>query len=69
MENIINAHEFAIAVVSSTPQSGTLQEIADKSLELYKLSYDSVVNHNKPIEQKELDETRKSNNAFLDAFS
>lgn len=69
MESLIDAHEFAITVVSANSQNGTLQEIAEKSLELYKRSYDVAVNHNKPIEQKRSDEIRKNQDAFLDAFS
>lgn len=69
MDKSINAHEFAITVVSANPQNGTIQEIAEKSLELYKAAYDAAINHNEPIHQKQSEARKKNTKAFIDAFN
>lgn len=69
MDKIINPHEFAIAVVSANSHTGSPEEIAKKSLELYTQSYDAVINHNEPIRQKQLKNQNANTDAFLEAFS
>lgn len=52
MNKKINAHDFALAVVSGNPIKGDSPDtIAKESLELYLSSFDVATEHNESIEK------------------
>ncbi|MGF3066614.1 hypothetical protein [Facklamia sp. P12950] len=68
MKDTINAHKFAKTVVSAHSFDGSIEEIATKSLELYKAAFDVVVKHNEPIIEKQIQESEDQQKAFREAF-
>ena len=68
MKDTINAHKFAKTVVSAHSFDGSIEEIATKSLELYKAAFYVVTKHNEPIIEKRKKESELNQRAFLDAF-
>lgn len=68
METMINAHEFALAVVSSKGFDGTVEEISALSLDLYKAAYDLAVEHNEPIKKRNDKRKQENAQALLNTF-
>lgn len=65
MDETINADMFAKLVVSANSFEGSAEDIATKSLELYKAAYDKAIEHNAPI----IEERDKQDAEALEALN
>ena len=69
MDEMINAKDFALSVVSSKVFDGSPEEIAQQSLELYKVAFQIAVDHNMPLAEEHKRQNQQKTKAFLDDLS